>query len=82
VNRIAPMIALALAFAVPTFPKGSNGKTSGKTIENVRGYTKKSGRVVAPHDRTAPNGSASDNWSTKGNVNPETGKKGTKKPKN
>ena len=33
---------------------------------------------MAPHVRSSPNGTASDNWSTKGNVNPYTGKVGTK----
>jgi hypothetical protein len=44
----------------------------------VRGYTTKSGKYVAPHHRSAPNGKKSDNYSTKGNANPYTGKKGTK----
>lgn len=50
----------------------------GKT--HVRGYTKKDGKYVAPHYRSAPNQSTSDNWSSKGNVNPYTGQKGTKAP--
>ena len=44
----------------------------------VRGYTTRSGTYVAPHRQTNPNGTKSDNWSTKGNVNPYTGKLGTK----
>jgi len=47
----------------------------------VKGYTKKSGKYVEPHYRTAPNETEQDNWSTKGNINPYTGKKGTKNPK-
>jgi hypothetical protein len=47
---------------------------------NVRGYTRRDGTYVAPHVRTAPNSSKMDNWSTKGNVNPYTGKRGTKSP--
>lgn len=46
----------------------------------VKGYTRKDGTYVAPHYRSDPNGSVYDNWSTKGNVNPYTGKKGTKNP--
>lgn len=45
---------------------------------NVRGYTRKDGTYVAPHVRTSPNSTKSDNYSTKGNVNPYTGKEGTK----
>lgn len=46
----------------------------------VRGYTKKNGTYVQPHYRSSPNSTRSDNWSTKGNVNPYTGKRGTKSP--
>jgi len=35
---------------------------------------------VKSHARTAPNKTKKDNWSTIGNVNPITGKKGTKRP--
>jgi hypothetical protein len=47
---------------------------------HVRGYTTKSGRYVAPHYRSAPDHSRWNNWSTRGNVNPYTGKVGTKDP--
>jgi uncharacterized protein (DUF58 family) len=47
---------------------------------NVRTYTKKTGKVVQAHQRTAPNKTQKDNWSSKGNVNPNTGKPGTKIP--
>jgi hypothetical protein len=46
----------------------------------VRGYTKKDGTYVAPHYRSAPNSSRLDNYSTRGNYNPYTGKKGTVDP--
>lgn len=45
---------------------------------SVKGYTRADGTYVAPHMRSSPNSTASDNWSTKGNVNPYTGKAGTK----
>jgi hypothetical protein len=47
---------------------------------HVNGYTKKDGTYVAPHQRTAPNTTTLDNYSTKGNVNPYTGQPGTKNP--
>lgn len=47
---------------------------------HVRGHTKKDGTYVAPHERTAPNHTTLDNYSTKGNVNPYTGQPGTKDP--
>ncbi len=88
------VIALTLAFALvsPTFGRGhgyssgggshrysSSGRES-HSVEHVHGYVRKDGTYVRPHDRTKPNGTQYDNWSTKGNVNPETGKPGTVTP--
>lgn len=44
----------------------------------VRGYVRRDGTYVAPHYRSSPNGSVLDNWSTRGNVNPYTGKSGNR----
>lgn len=44
----------------------------------VRGYTKKDGTYVQPHYRSSPNTTTTDNYSTRGNVNPYTGQSGTK----
>lgn len=46
----------------------------------VRGYFRKDGTYVQPHYRTYPDGNVFNNWSTKGNINPYTGKKGTIDP--
>lgn len=46
----------------------------------VKGYTRKDGIYIAPHYRSSPNSTKLDNWSIKGNVNPFTGKVGTKNP--
>ena len=46
----------------------------------VKGYVNKNGTYVAPHYRSRPNSSTYDNYSTKGNVNPYTGKVGTRNP--
>lgn len=51
------------------------------STEHVDTYQKKNGTVVDEHNRTTKNNTDFDNWSTKPNVNPETGKKGTKNPK-
>ena len=48
---------------------------------HVNTYEKKDGTIVEEHNRTAPNNTNRDNWSTKPNTNPETGEKGTKEPK-
>lgn len=46
----------------------------------VRGYFKKDGTYVAPHYRTKPDNNPFNNYSTRGNVNPYTGKRGYKNP--
>lgn len=47
---------------------------------STKGYVKKDGTYVAPSHATNPNASKADNYSSKGNVNPYTGKEGTKDP--
>lgn len=42
----------------------------------VGGYYRSSGTYVMPHYRTSSNYIRSDNWSSSGNYNPYTGKKG------
>jgi hypothetical protein len=74
---------MTLALLVtPVFAKGRSSGKSKSSKEHVSGYTTKNGTKVKAYDRTPKNGTEKDNWSTKGNVNPETGKKGTKNPKN
>ena len=44
----------------------------------MRSYAKKDGTSVASHRQTNPDSTQRNNYSTKGNVNPTTGKVGTK----
>lgn len=44
----------------------------------VKGYYRSNGTYVQPHYRSDPDRSFSNNWSTKGNINPHTGAVGTK----
>ena len=46
----------------------------------VKGYFRSNGTYVQPHYRSSPNSTGLDNFSTKGNVNPYTGKEGTVNP--
>ena len=62
------MLTLVLAFPV-SFAKGSH---------SVRGHTTKDGVYVQPHHATNRDNTKANNWSHKGNVNPYTGKAGTK----
>ena len=50
------------------------------TATRVKGYYRKDGTYVRPHYRSNADGNPYNNWSTKGNVNPYTGKKGYKTP--
>lgn len=66
------VIAAALALACASvLAQGSH---------STKGYFKKDGTYVAPSYATNPNATKTDNYSSKGNVNPYTGKEGTKDP--
>ena len=58
------------------------GSISQANAEPVNGCVKKSGVYVAPHYRTNQDNSRLNNYSTKGNYNPYTGKQGTVNPYN
>lgn len=67
--------ALVLMVGVLSFSTFAEASTV-----RVKGYYKKStGTYVAPHYKTSPNRTKLDNYSTKGNYNPYSGKKGTVK---
>ncbi|MBI3440971.1 MAG: hypothetical protein HY052_04090 [Proteobacteria bacterium] len=53
---------------------------SGSNNHAVRGHTRKDGTFVVPHHATNPNSTKRDNYSSRGNVNPYTGKPGTVDP--
>lgn len=79
----ALLIAVIAIAAIPqvSYAKGgSRGYSSRGGVVSVRGYTTRRGTYVAPSHRTAPNSIKTDNWSSRPNVNPFTGKEGTKDP--
>lgn len=45
----------------------------------VRGHYRSNGTYVQPHYRSNPDGNPYNNWSTYPNINPYTGKRGTKR---
>jgi hypothetical protein len=47
---------------------------------HVRSHTTKRGNYVSSHVRTSPDHSRLNNWSTRGNTNPYTGKSGHVNP--
>lgn len=70
---ISFLLSLVLLLGVSSFVEAK--------ITSVKGYYKPSTyKYVAPHYKTTPNNTKFDNFSTKGNYNPFTGKKGTTSP--
>ena len=72
INLIAALLLTHLLFTPTLAFSGSHG---------VKGYIKKDGTYVAPHRQTNPNKTQRDNWSSKPNVNPYSGKEGSKESK-
>jgi len=73
-TKVGITIALAIAFCMAiTVDAQARGGSHSR-----RGYIKRDGTYVAPSRATNPNSTKMDNWSTKGNFNPYTGKAGTK----
>lgn len=87
-------LTVSLCISVPAFARGGHsaghaspsghstkaatGTGAKSSHEHVDGYTKKDGTVVKGHDRSTKDDTKGNNWTTKGNTNPETGKAGTK----
>ena len=83
------VLTAVLAVSSTAFARGGGGHSSSghssysssygsSGSHSTSGYTKSNGTYVAPSHATNPNGTKADNWSTRGNVNPYTGKPGTK----
>ena len=68
---LAVAIALLVSFPLASYAKGSH---------SVKGYSKKNGTHVAPHRATDPDKSKANNYTSKGDANPYTGKEGSKDP--
>lgn len=84
IKRLPTLLVLLTLATHPVLAKKDNSggyKSYGSSkSNNVRGYTKKDGTFVAPHHRTSPNNTQRDNWTSKPNQNPYTGKDGTREP--
>lgn len=57
--------------------KSSYSSKNSSSDVSVKSYVKKDGTHVQGYKRTNPDDTMYDNYSTKGNVNPYTGKEGT-----
>lgn len=81
-------LSILLALSPAVYAKGgshgggshaSHGTYSSGS-HSVGGHVRKDGTYVQPHHATNPNSTQRDNWSSKPNSNPYTGKDGTKEP--
>lgn len=72
VKTLSLGLAALMSIFFQTYAEARGGSHS------KRGYVKRDGTYVAPSRATNPNSTKIDNWSTKGNTNPYTGKQGTK----
>lgn len=59
---------------------GGNGLYGTPGQHSVQGHTNPNGAYVQPHMQTNPNDTPADNWTTRGNVNPYTGRPGYRSP--
>jgi len=66
-------------FGQPVYARGGRTYSSRGTGNHyVKGHTTKRGAYVKGHRQTNPDHTKMNNWSHKGNLNPYTGKMGTK----
>ena len=83
---VGALAVAALAFTSEAFARGGGGHGGGGHrgggssggSHSVRPHITRDGVYVPGHRQTNPNSSRYDNWSTKGNTNPYTGKPGSK----
>lgn len=64
-----------LIYMISIFSSGF-GYIEDLCADHVRGYYKKNGTYVQPHERTHADRYKYNNYSAKGNINPYTGKRG------
>ncbi len=79
------VFATLIAFSVTTgfaASKGSGSKGTGSkhSSTTARGYTTKAGTSVSSYKKTTSDSTQKNNYSAKSNLNPHTGKTGTKTP--
>lgn len=68
--KLAIMTCLTVALTMPVLAEPRS--------VSVKAHTRSDGTYVPAHQRTTPNGTRNDNWTTTGNQNPYTGEHGTR----
>ena len=78
------IVGVVLAAPGLVWARGGGGRGSSRGSSGgshpVRPYTRRDGTYVPGHRQTNPDSTKRNNWSSKPNVNPYTGKPGTKDP--
>lgn len=75
------LIAAVLTLAATAAQAQLYGTGSNTSTHSSSGYTTSRGTYVQPYVATNPNSTQTDNFSTRGNVNPYTGNVGTRNPR-
>jgi hypothetical protein len=75
------ILAGALALIATCASAQYIGTGSNPNSHGVGGHITSSGTYVQPHTATNPNSTQTDNYSTRGNVNPHNGTVGTRTPR-
>jgi hypothetical protein len=80
---VVATLLFATLISMPVYAKKGSGLSSPSSggSHSVRGHARKDGTYVQPHRATNQNKTQRDNWSSKPNVNPYTGKPGEKESK-
>lgn len=73
-NRLFSFL-IAIIFVVSVFLINTS---PAEAASRVRGYTRSNGTYVQPHYRSNPDSSRFNNYSTRSNYNPYSGKYGTR----
>ena len=74
------ILSAVIVFSLLIIFLGGFTSVEAKTVKVKSYYKPSSMKYVAPSYRTSPNKTKLDNYSTKGNYNPYTGKKGKTNP--
>ncbi len=80
-RALAAMAICASLIASASAQGYGYGTGSNPYSHPTQGYTNQYGTYVQPHYQTNPNGTQYDNYGSRGNYNPYTGKTGTRTPK-
>ncbi len=72
------VLVCMFAVACMTTADARGHRGGSHSSSHVHGYYRSNGTYVSPHYRSGRDGYHNNNWSVRGNVNPYTGKSGTK----